>query len=315
MPTISRMYDSYADAVSVVHALEAERLPDHHISLVAQENARGRTAEAERRAADTDATNTTPTAAAAGGVVGAAVGLLTGLGVMAIPGVGPLVAAGWLATTLVGAGVGAAAGGLVGALVDSGVSHEEAEVYEEGVRRGNTLVTVRVPDSADTARVERLMDRSSTIDWQNRRKEYEFAGWKPTRQSSVARGSGENFGSSATRGRLIAADKVEGTTIYNPAGDNLGRVEDMMIDKIRGKVAYAVVSFGGFLGIGSRHYPLPWEKLKYDPNKGGFIVDLNKQTLEGAPYYGDDETVAWDDRAWGKRVNDYYGTRPYWDMP
>ena len=298
MPTISRLYDSYADAVSVVHALEAERLPDHHISLVAQENAHGRTAEAERRAADTDATATTPAAAATGGVVGGAIGLLTGLGMLAIPGVGPLVAAGWLATTLAGAGVGAAAGGLIGGLMSSGVSREEAEVYEEGVRRGNTLVTVRVPDGGDTAHIERIMDRPSATDWRNRKQEYAAAGWNP-RPSN----------------RLIAADQVEGTTIYNPAGDNLGSLEDVMIDKVSGKIAYAVVGFGGFLGIGSRHYPLPWEKLKYDTNMGGFVVDLDKRILEGAPSYADDGKGDWDDRAWSQRVNDYYGTRPYWEMP
>ncbi|HET6197868.1 MAG TPA: PRC-barrel domain-containing protein [Acetobacteraceae bacterium] len=120
---------------------------------------------------------------------------------------------------------------------------------------------------------------------------------------------------SDTSGRLIAADQVEGTSIYNPAGDNLGSVQDVMIDKISGKIAYAVVGFGGFLGIGDRHYPLPWEKLKYDTNMGGFVVDLDKRTLEGAPSYADNDTVGWEDPAWGKRVYDYYGARPYWDMP
>jgi sporulation protein YlmC with PRC-barrel domain len=118
-----------------------------------------------------------------------------------------------------------------------------------------------------------------------------------------------------TSGRLIAADKVEGTYIYNPAGESLGSVEDVMIDKVSGKIAYAVVGFGGFLGIGDRHYPLPWEKLKYDTNMGGYVVDLDKRTLEGAPSYATDETVGWEDPAWGKRVYDYYGARPYWDMP
>jgi len=120
---------------------------------------------------------------------------------------------------------------------------------------------------------------------------------------------------SDTHGRLIAADQVEGTTIYNPAGDNLCSVEDVMIDKVTGKIAYAVVGFGGFLGIGNRHYPMPWEKLKYDTNMGGFVVDLDKRVLEGAPSYSDTETVGWEDPAWGKRVYDYYGARPYWDMP
>jgi len=118
-----------------------------------------------------------------------------------------------------------------------------------------------------------------------------------------------------TGGRLIAADQVEGTSIYNTAGESLGSVDDLMIDKVSGKVAYAIASFGGFLGIGDRHYPLPWEKMRYDTAMGGFVVDIDRRTLEGAPSYSDEETVGWDDPTWGKRVYDYYGTRPYWDMP
>ena len=84
-----------------------------------------------------------------------------------------------------------------------------------------------------------------------------------------------------------------------------------MIDKVSGRIAYAVVGFGGFLGIGNRHYPLPWEKLKYDTNMGGFVVNLDKRTLEGAPSYSDADTVGWDDPTWGKGVYDYYGAHPY----
>jgi sporulation protein YlmC with PRC-barrel domain len=117
-----------------------------------------------------------------------------------------------------------------------------------------------------------------------------------------------------TSGRLIAADQVEGSYIYNPAGDNLGSVKDVMIDKVSGKIAYAVVGFGGFLGIGDRHYPLPWEKLKYDTSMGGYVVDLDRRTLEGAPSYATDETADWEDPAWGRRVDDYYGARPFSDV-
>jgi len=99
---------------------------------------------------------------------------------MAIPGIGPLVAAGWLATTLAGAGAGAVAGGLAGALTNAGVSREEAEVYEEGVRRGNTLVSVRA-DDADIARVEAILDRRQTTDWRVRRDEYAASGWQSPR--------------------------------------------------------------------------------------------------------------------------------------
>jgi hypothetical protein len=177
MRTVSRMYDSYSDAASVVRDLEAADLkPNREISLVANENARGR---------DTETTHSEPrsaagTGAGVGATVGGVVGILTGLGLMAIPGIGPLVAAGWLATTLAGAGAGAVAGGLVGALTRSGVSQEEAEVYEEGVRRGNTLVSVRA-DEEDVSRVEAILDRRQTTDWRARRDEYSASGWQPTR--------------------------------------------------------------------------------------------------------------------------------------
>ena len=112
--------------------------------------------------------------------------------------------------------------------------------------------------------------------------------------------------------RLISADKVEGTDVYNPAGDKLGSINDVVIDKLSGKVAYADMSFGGFLGIGERYHPLPWSVLRYDTTAGAYVVDLNKQVLEGAPTYGRDERVDWEDRAWGQRVHDYYGVSPYW---
>jgi hypothetical protein len=113
--------------------------------------------------------------------------------------------------------------------------------------------------------------------------------------------------------RLIAADKVNGTAVYNRAGERLGTVYDVMIDKVSGKVAYAVMSFGGFLGIGERYHPLPWSVLTYDTGMGGYVVDLDRSRLEGAPTYAANENIDWNDRAWGQRVSDYYGTRPYWD--
>jgi hypothetical protein len=116
----------------------------------------------------------------------------------------------------------------------------------------------------------------------------------------------------STHGGLIAADKVEGSAVYNPQGERLGTIETVMLDKIRGNAAYAVLSFGGFLGIGSRHYPLPWATLKYDTRLGGYVVNLDRSRLESAPSYADDEAVTWEDEAWGQRVHDYYGTEPYW---
>jgi hypothetical protein len=179
MRTVSRMYDTYSDAATVVHDLEAADLdPSREISLVANEDARGRdTAAAPTH---TETKSGTGTGAGVGATVGGVVGILTGLGIMAIPGIGPLVAAGWLATTLAGAGAGAVAGGLVGALTGAGVSREEAQVYEEGVRRGHTLVSVRADDT-DIPRIEAILDRRPTTDWRARRDEYTAGGWQPTR--------------------------------------------------------------------------------------------------------------------------------------
>jgi hypothetical protein len=111
---------------------------------------------------------------------------------------------------------------------------------------------------------------------------------------------------------LISSDKVEGTAVYNRSGDKLGSVHTLMIDKISGNVTYAVMSFGGFLGIGDRYHPLPWEVLTYDTRQGGYVVDLDRSRLEEAPSYGANEDPNWSDLSWGQRVHDYYGARPYW---
>jgi hypothetical protein len=90
---------------------------------------------------------------------------------------------------------------------------------------------------------------------------------------------------------LISAGKVQGTNVYNTNGDSLGEVYDVMIDKLSGKVAYAIMSFGGFLGVGERYHPLPWNTLKYDTRQGGYVVGLTRQQLEGAPTFARTETT------------------------
>jgi sporulation protein YlmC with PRC-barrel domain len=114
--------------------------------------------------------------------------------------------------------------------------------------------------------------------------------------------------------RLIAGSKVSGTTVYDTVGEKLGSIEDVMIDKTSGRIAYALMSFGGFLGIGDKHHPLPWTTLKYDTSLGGYVVNIDRRTLEGAPVYDDDEAVNWEDRDWGQRVHDYYHADPYWNV-
>jgi hypothetical protein len=170
MKTIARVYDTYGQARQVVADLEDSGIATADINLIANKYVCDETARIDE-----------PSAAGPGAGVGAALGgtagLLAGLGVIAIPGLGPVVAAGALAATAVGAAAGAATGGVVGALVSAGVPEQEAHVYCEAVRRGGTMVSVRVADDkADY--VLQIMSRYEPIDAMERRTVYSGEGWK-----------------------------------------------------------------------------------------------------------------------------------------
>ncbi|KEQ53419.1 PRC-barrel domain-containing protein [Sphingobium chlorophenolicum] len=111
--------------------------------------------------------------------------------------------------------------------------------------------------------------------------------------------------------RLIASNKVEGTAVYNHQNEKLGSIYNFMVDKQNGQVEYAVLQFGGFLGMGNDYYPLPWSILSYDPSQGGYVIDLDKDVLEQAPRYTAGNEPAYD-KNYGNSVYDYYGvTYPY----
>ncbi len=112
--------------------------------------------------------------------------------------------------------------------------------------------------------------------------------------------------STSTPSRIISSEKVEGTSVYNEAGDKLGSIDDLMIDKQSGKVCYAVLEFGGFLGIGTDRYPLPWDMLKYDTAVDGYVVPLDKARLDAAPRYAADNSPEFTPD-YGRRVNEFYG--------
>jgi hypothetical protein len=176
---ISRLYDNYADAQRAVTRLEAAGLPQADLSIVANnsDNWYGADKKVDR---DRDGTDDRAEGAATGAGIGAGIGgvagLLAGLGLLAIPGLGPVVAAGWLASTALGATAGAATGGMVGALTQAGVSEEEAPLYAEGVRRGGTFVSARVPE-AERARLEPMLDQSA-VNIRERGAAWQRSGWK-----------------------------------------------------------------------------------------------------------------------------------------
>ena len=104
---------------------------------------------------------------------------------------------------------------------------------------------------------------------------------------------------------LIASNKVEGTSVYDREGDRLGTIYNFMVDKVNGQVEYAVLSFGGLFGLGSDHYPLPWDRLTYDEELGGYQIDLVKEDLEEAPRYSADQEQPFD-RDFGERIDTFY---------
>jgi hypothetical protein len=110
---------------------------------------------------------------------------------------------------------------------------------------------------------------------------------------------------------LIGSDKVEGTAVYGGDQKKIGSLERVMIDKISGKVAYAVLSFGGFLGMGEDYYPVPWAMLRYDTDLGGYRLNLTKDQLEQAPKFSDSQGWNWN-RENDRRVYQYYEANPYW---
>ncbi len=218
--TITRAYDSYAAATTVVNALEAAGIPHSDISLVGQEGAQtgpvGATGTGTDLPRDEETEKGAGTGATIGTVLGGGAGLLAGIGSLAIPGVGPVVAAGWLIATLTGAGVGAAvgggAGGLVGALTGAGVPDEDAHVYAETVRRGGNLVTVRA-DESQAPTIESIMDGQTAINTTTRRSEYQSGGW--TRHDEAA----EPWTSGTTTG--LTGGTTTGTTTTGLTGTGL----------------------------------------------------------------------------------------------
>lgn len=113
--------------------------------------------------------------------------------------------------------------------------------------------------------------------------------------------------------RVMSASTLTGDTVVNNMGEDLGKIHDIMIDTPSGKIAYAVLSFGGFLGMGDKLFAIPWDQLSLDEDNKRFILNIDKRTLENAPGFDKDNWPDLGDPSWGSKVYSYYGSHPYWD--
>lgn len=109
---------------------------------------------------------------------------------------------------------------------------------------------------------------------------------------------------------LISSAEVEGTSVFDPAGNKIGKIDHLMIDRVSGDVRYVVMSFGGFLELGASHYPLPWNALKYDTSREGYVTSVTQDQINSAPEFSEN---SWRDRNWEMRMHEYYRAHPYWE--
>lgn len=114
------------------------------------------------------------------------------------------------------------------------------------------------------------------------------------------------------RRSVLSASTLDGDKVRNAAGEDLGEIKEIMIDVSSGRVAYAVLSFGGFLGMGDKLFAIPWEALQLDQENERFILDVDKETLENAPGFDEDDWPEFADRTWGAEIHSHYGYEPYW---
>jgi hypothetical protein len=114
--------------------------------------------------------------------------------------------------------------------------------------------------------------------------------------------------------RLISSEKVEGTSVVDPKGEDLGHIAEIMIDKVSGKVGYAVLKYGSFLGMGGSLFAVPWDILKYDTRRDAYVIGTPIEQLKAAPSFKESSPPNFEDREWSRKVHDYYGSRADWYM-
>jgi hypothetical protein len=284
--TVAALFDDYDDAANAVQTLEDAGISYRDISIVS--NAGGKSHIVPLGTTD-DAVAGAGTGAAVGAALGGSAGLLAGLGLVAIPGLGPMIAAGWLAAAAAGATAGAASGGLVGLLVGAGVSGEDAHFYSEGLSRGGTLVVARIePGQYEDCRA--ILARSGAVDIAERGKSYEEAGWRGFEEVAMPLApkerapdrSPDDSTAQVPFNPLIDSAQVEGTGVYDRNGTHIGIVKRLMIDKSAGQVAYVVMAGGSFLGVDEGAHIIPWDALTYDTHLQGYRMKVTDDKVRGA---------------------------------
>lgn len=131
---------------------------------------------------------------------------------------------------------------------------------------------------------------------------------EPTESTPVPSGVSTNPTSAGSQ-KLISSSRVQGTEVYGPKGEHVGEIDHLMIERVSGHVAYAVMSFGGFLGMGKDFSPIPWNALEYDTTLDGYRTNVTREQVEGAPTYQGD-TFDWNDVEWHRKVHDHYKAKP-----
>ena len=190
---------------------------------------------------------------------------------------------------------------------DDGARYREFDRDDDRGRQGSGIFGMGRSDDRGTSERWREEDRGGTFRSGGARGD-EIGGSRGDRSSDRGYGPDDHRGGLPTdeTGHLIASNKVEGTAVYGRDGERLGHIYNFMVDKFSGRVEYAVMVYGGFMGLGERYYPLPWRVLSYDTRAGGYRIGMTRSDLKSAPSF-DRDTEPRFDRSYGNRVHDYYG--------
>lgn len=276
---LTALFDDFKTAAGVVRQLEDAGISYRDISLVSNDKEHSHTVPV---GTTDDAVTGAGTGTAIGAAIGGGAGLLAGLGLVAIPGLGPLAAMGWLAALAGGAAAGAAAGGMTGLLVGAGISDEEAQIFSAGLEKGGTLVVLRIgPEQYDLA--NSILAQGSARDITGNT---HVAG--RSQQTKVDPSKGRTAADRAkidgpvaekSSSSVIRADRVKGTSVYDPNGKHLGVVDRLMIHKLSGRVEYVVMSFGGIHGMGEEQSFVPWGTLTYDTHLQGYRANMTEEQV------------------------------------